>query len=46
MIEYVFAVVRGMLCELLGHRFVAMRRITPQRTLRTVYACQRCGVES
>lgn len=37
---------RGVLCELFGHRFVAIRRITPQHTMCTVYQCERCGVES
>ena len=46
LLDVIVAWVRGVLCEALGHRFVPVRRITPEHTLATVYQCQRCGVES
>jgi len=41
----VIAWLRGVLCEMFGHRTVALRRITPDYGMRTVYQCERCGME-
>ena len=51
MIEWIAAIVmelgrlRAVLCAVLGHRFEAVRRVTPDYKRITVYQCGRCGVE-
>jgi len=36
---------RAVLCAVLGHRFEAVRRVTKEYKMITVYQCDRCGVE-
>lgn len=45
MVIATIAWLRAQICRVVGHSPIALRRITPEHTMRTIRMCDRCGVE-